>query len=91
MKIPYYSVVKDQIGSSSPSKRSDESKTFFGRPRGCNPVALRLSRGGADRDRTGNPRLAKPMLSQLSYRPGVRFFSFHVCLSPFSVALRWWA
>ena len=28
-----------------------------------------LSTGGADRDRTGNPRLAKPMLSQLSYRP----------------------
>ncbi len=25
--------------------------------------------GGADRDRTGDPRLAKPMLSQLSYSP----------------------
>ena len=25
---------------------------------------------GADRDRTGDPRLAKPVLSQLSYNPG---------------------
>ena len=25
--------------------------------------------GGADRDRTGDPRLAKPVLSQLSYNP----------------------
>lgn len=25
---------------------------------------------GADRDRTGNPQLAKLVLSQLSYRPG---------------------
>ena len=25
--------------------------------------------GGADRDRTGDPRLAKPVLSQLSYSP----------------------
>ena len=24
---------------------------------------------GADRDRTGDPRLAKPVLSQLSYNP----------------------
>ena len=29
------------------------------------------TRSGADRDRTGDPRLAKPMLSQLSYSPNV--------------------
>ena len=27
--------------------------------------------GGADRDRTGDPRLAKPVLSQLSYSPEI--------------------
>src|SRR5262245_48502954 len=31
------------------------------------------SSGGADRDRTGDPRLAKPVLSQLSYSPEARF------------------
>ena len=31
-------------------------------------LAARLS-GGAGRDRTDDPRLAKPMLSQLSYSP----------------------
>ena len=34
-------------------------------------VAYRLKSGGADRDRTGDPRLAKPVLSQLSYNPVV--------------------
>jgi hypothetical protein len=34
--------------------------------------------GGADRDRTGDPLLAKQVLSQLSY-------------SPTRVRLRWWA
>ncbi len=29
------------------------------------------SSGGADRSRTGDPRLAKPVLSQLSYSPDV--------------------
>ena len=33
------------------------------------PARLSLAPGGADRDRTGDPRLAKPMLSQLSYNP----------------------
>jgi hypothetical protein len=28
--------------------------------------------GGADRDRTGDPLLAKQVLSQLSYSPGLR-------------------
>ena len=31
--------------------------------------------GGADRDRTDDPRLAKPVLSQLSYNPVHRFLS----------------
>ena len=30
---------------------------------------LRVFTGGADRDRTDDPRLAKPVLSQLSYSP----------------------
>ena len=32
---------------------------------------LRIAPGGDSRDRTGNLRLAKPALSQLSYIPGV--------------------
>ena len=37
---------------------------------GVSPDPRQLRRnGGADRDRTGDPRLAKPMLSQLSYSP----------------------
>ena len=33
------------------------------------PKALTSSAGGADRDRTGDPLLAKQVLSQLSYGP----------------------
>ena len=45
---------------------------------GTGPHLFRLSRlrqiGGADRDRTDDPLLAKQMLSQLSYSPfGSRF------------------
>ena len=38
------------------------------------PAVLMLAQGagGAGRDRTDDPRLAKPMLSQLSYSPIVR-------------------
>ena len=55
---------------------------FFQRRREKNPLILSLmysselelirkgtNGGGADRDRTGDPRLAKPVLSQLSYSP----------------------
>jgi hypothetical protein len=34
-----------------------------------NRTLLLESAGGADRDRTDDPRLAKPVLSQLSYSP----------------------
>jgi hypothetical protein len=34
---------------------------------GATPTTIRIS--GADRDRTGDPLLAKQVLSQLSYRP----------------------
>lgn len=33
------------------------------------PRALPVTRGGADRVRTDDPRLAKPVLCQLSYSP----------------------
>jgi hypothetical protein len=35
-----------------------------------------MSLGGADRDRTGDPLLAKQVLSQLSYSPTDELFSF---------------
>ena len=39
-----------------------------------------MSFGGADRDRTGDPLLAKQVLSQLSYSP-----------TNVNLRLRWWA
>jgi hypothetical protein len=67
LKIPYYSVVKDRIALPSHYCDGPGAKTQTARI----PTRARLLfAGGADRDRTGNPRLAKPMLSQLSYRPG---------------------
>lgn len=41
----------------------------FGRPTSDSYGASKLVFGGADRDRTGDPLLAKQVLSQLSYSP----------------------
>jgi hypothetical protein len=43
--------------------------------------ALRMKSGGADRDRTDDPLLAKQVLSQLSYSPVLKALS----------AKLWWA
>ena len=71
LKIPYYSVVKDRIISRARLRRlrgSEKPKAKRDRL-AIAPLINPIFDGGADRDRTGNPRLAKPMLSQLSYRP----------------------
>src|SRR5438477_7201649 len=55
--------------------------------------------GGADRDRTDDPLLAKQVLSQLSYSPGSEGRSQkaegrnrkHFCLLPSTFCLAWWA
>ncbi len=55
--------------------------------------------GGASRDRTDDPRLAKPMLSQLSYGPKLDLFLLcsvafvvqsvtYVCMLPPSLLVR---
>jgi hypothetical protein len=54
--------------ASAEDRSTDDRRTF--RP----PISVRrpLAPGGADRDRTGDPLLAKQVLSQLSYGPGRR-------------------
>jgi hypothetical protein len=43
---------------------------------GRSPYGLDCNFGGDNRDRTGNLRLAKPALSQLSYIPEIFFSNF---------------
>jgi hypothetical protein len=62
--------ISDQTTSdlfSPPYSCSSEGPEHLGQQSAC-----RLSTGGADRDRTGDPLLAKQVLSQLSYGPKVR-------------------
>ena len=43
--------------------------------------------GGGSRDRTDDPRLAKPVLSQLSYAPALDFLVGQVGIEPTTPAL----
>jgi hypothetical protein len=48
--------------------------------------------GGRDRDRTGDPLLAKQVLSQLSYTPtlcGLVIVSYHAHFMQLACASRW--
>ena len=76
-----YEVVKDQIQPCFLAKPNKISKSFNGdNPASCgitfppsagrSPNYSKSNLGGDNRDRTGNLRLAKPALSQLSYIPG---------------------
>ncbi len=75
-----YSIV-NELWSRRPTLNSNRSRlALTARPRGFALVLLRISYnrmgtdpisgiGGADRDRTDDPLLAKQVLSQLSYSP----------------------
>ena len=52
---------------------------------GVSRDSVRTVHGGAERDRTADPLLAKQVLSQLSYSP-IRFAL--TCRAPFGLALR---
>ncbi len=58
-----YSIFKEAEALASSTTRS---RSYL---RMDQTTTLRTDRNGADRDRTGDPRLAKPVLSQLSYNP----------------------
>jgi hypothetical protein len=73
--MPYnYYFFEDLRFSMSPGVRLRRFETAGRAPRGepgRRPRDL-VGDGGADRDRTGDLRLARAALSQLSYSPGIR-------------------
>ena len=65
-----YSIVKDRFARGGTPRDTGLSRA--GRPRRARSTKRGSEReglGGADRDRTDDPGLAKPVLSQLSYSP----------------------
>jgi hypothetical protein len=76
-ELSKYLIVRERCADDS-RKRTEAFASFIAasltdaderiKRRNRNLSTLKLM-GGADRDRTGDPRLAKPVLSQLSYSP----------------------
>ena len=63
-------IVKEHDGDDHRHSETTAAYVYIDTQRWSHDGARRLSRtGGADRDRTGDPLLAKQALSQLSYSP----------------------
>ena len=70
--LHFFQIFKEQTPTNDITYMSIKKSAMKTRPAGHHHDLLLVSvhcDGGAGRDRTDDPRLAKPMLSQLSYSP----------------------